>query len=111
MTGWSVLGIANQFRPTSPLLQEVVPIATPTWVPVVPNCCMEVRSPTITSGPGTRLGTAGPPRRDGRVDDWASPFTTVVTSIADMVVSIEILPTDTPASSGRPSLLANSPDI
>src|ERR1043166_7534945 len=113
MTGWSVLGIANQFRFWSPLLQETVPTATPTWVALLPNCCVEDRSPTMTSGPGTEFGTSGaPPRRAaGRVTDCGSPLTTVVISIGYIVVTIEILPTMLQASAGRPRLFANSSDI
>src|SRR5438552_6343588 len=102
MTGWSVFGNANQSSSTFPLLQEVVPTPRPTWVPLLPNCCMEGRSPTMTSGPGTGIPSGeAPPRRGGIIDDWAAPLTTVVISIGYMVVAIETFPTTTPASEGR----------
>src|SRR5213596_3403663 len=108
MTGWSVFDKANQSKGTVPLLQEVVPTARPTWVPSLPNCPMEGRSPTMTSGPGTSVGTLGsPPARAGRTDDRTAPCSSVVISIGYMVVAIEIPPTFEPASAGRPSLFAN----
>ena len=61
----------------------------------------------MTSGPGLKLG-AIPSGCDGRIDDWAAPLTTVVTSIGYTVAPIETPPTIEPASAGRPSVRANS---
>src|SRR5215813_7829504 len=88
-TGWSVFGSANQSTGWSPLLQESVPIASPTCVALFPCCSTFSMSPTITSGPGTRLGDAGP-------------------IVCCMGAPIEIVPAIAPASDGLPIALANS---
>src|SRR6185295_19987777 len=106
ITGWSFCGKANQFKGTTPALQESVPTARPTWVPLLaPNWAKPERSPTITSGPGTV--PANTPE-GGITEEVASPLTTCVISIGRMLAVIEIVPTSVPAADGPPSKVAKS---
>src|SRR5439155_3309162 len=109
MTGWSVCGNCNQSSGWSPLLQEVVATARPTWVPALPNCSTSGRSPTITSGPDTRACACGPATlfNGGMITDLGSPFTTCVTSVGCITAPMDIVPTTAPTSDGRPSALEN----
>ncbi len=82
--GWSVSGKANQSTGWSPLLQESVPIARPTWVPTAgSNCSTLSTSPTMTSGPATSAAALAPvaPLSGGIVTDCGSPLTRRVISI------------------------------
>jgi len=68
------------------------------------------KSPTMTSGPGTKVGVSEPTpyRRAGMAIDLGSPLTSWSISIACIAAPIEIVPTAALTSAGRPSALANS---
>ena len=83
--------------------QSVLPTSLPIW-------STSWTFPTMTSGPGTRFGAAGPIACGigGMTIDFVSPLTSWSIWIGCIAAPTEIFPTIAPASDGRPSALANS---
>src|SRR6266550_4403827 len=99
-----MLGNANQSIGWSPLLQESVPIARPTCVPTAcgSSWFTSSSSPTITSGPGTRVGVLGsaPFCMGGMIADVGCALAIWVIWIGCIVAPIAIVPADEPATDG-----------
>src|SRR6266481_4276510 len=94
------------------MLQEVVATPRPTCDPVLPTCTISGRSPTMISGPGTRVPAGlAPWLNGGTTTDLRLPFTTCVISIGCIAAPTEIVPIIEPASEERPSALANCFEI